>query len=146
MERRRFVRQCGICTVAIPLGAVLLPSCGSIHYATAARKGNRLSVARSEFVEVTKNRQRMREFVLIDFPEAGFPICLYRQSEDDYLAALMKCTHRGCELNVGAGIYACPCHGSEFSINGTVLNGPAEHDLQVYQTLTDDTHVYIQLV
>lgn len=37
------------------------------------------------------------------------------------------CSHLGCsiQLNDGAKRFDCPCHGSEFNLDGSVLKGPA---------------------
>lgn len=45
------------------------------------------------------------------------------------------CTHQGCTVgyNASAGKIQCPCHGSQFSTAGSVLNGPAPAPLEVYQ-------------
>ena len=41
-----------------------------------------------------------------------------------------KCTHLGCRINkTENGILYCPCHGSEFSSNGSVVKGPADKHL-----------------
>jgi len=41
-----------------------------------------------------------------------------------------KCTHLGCLINkTENGILYCPCHGSEFSSNGSVVKGPADKHL-----------------
>ena len=82
---------------------------------------------------------------MLKIEESQFPICLYKTKEDHYNASLLKCTHRGCELNVGGGIYSCPCHGSEFSIKGAVLEGPAEKDLKTFKIDTDNENIYIYL-
>jgi cytochrome b6-f complex iron-sulfur subunit len=65
--------------------------------------------------------------------------------EGVFTSALLKCTHQGCELNVGGGIYTCPCHGSEFTIKGEVLEGPADQNLKTYTTTSDNENIYIQL-
>ncbi len=57
----------------------------------------------------------------------------------------MKCTHRGCELNVGGGIYSCPCHGSEFDNKGNLLEGPADQDLKTFKTSINNENIYIDL-
>ncbi|WP_445169671.1 Rieske (2Fe-2S) protein [Mycolicibacterium sp. Dal123E01] len=51
-------------------------------------------------------------------------------------AFVARCTHAGCKLTVGAagpatsggvtdGMLNCPCHGSQFGLDGEVLRGPA---------------------
>ena len=52
--------------------------------------------------------------------------------EDNILKKVSKiCTHMGCLLNLNKDSkkLICPCHGSEFSLNGTVLEGPAHKNL-----------------
>lgn len=40
------------------------------------------------------------------------------------------CTHNRCLINeVADGTINCPCHGSRFSLDGAVVNGPAERPL-----------------
>jgi len=44
-----------------------------------------------------------------------------------------RCPHLGCTLqvkNADEQIY-CPCHGSQFKLDGSYLNGPAKKDLKV---------------
>ena len=51
------------------------------------------------------------------------------------------CTHAGCEVNYSSGAMnlLCPCHGSLFSLSGTVLRGPAIAPLKSYVTTFDHT-------
>jgi Rieske Fe-S protein len=43
----------------------------------------------------------------------------------------INCSHLGCSvaLNTKDSTFDCPCHGSRFHIDGTVLNGPAQFPL-----------------
>ena len=51
------------------------------------------------------------------------------QGKLDVLA--INCSHLGCSvaLNASANTFDCPCHGSRFHIDGTVLHGPAQFPL-----------------
>ena len=44
-----------------------------------------------------------------------------------------KCTHNGClvKYDKDKGKLICPCHASEFTLNGKVIRGPATTDLSV---------------
>ncbi len=43
------------------------------------------------------------------------------------------CTHLGCIINkVENGKLICPCHGSEFDLNGNAVKGPAYKPLKSY--------------
>ena len=49
-----------------------------------------------------------------------------------------KCTHLGCKINkIDNHKLICPCHGSVYSINGKVLNGPAIKNLTQLSFKTD---------
>lgn len=45
-----------------------------------------------------------------------------------FLKKVVKCPHMGCELkwNQDEQCYECPCHGSRFDENGTLLDDPAQ--------------------
>lgn len=144
MERRKFIKVSCFSAIGVPFGATLLQSCGAIYYAPSTLENQRIAVSKSEFIEKKKSKLRQRDFVLLNIKELGFPICLYIV-KGEFIASLLKCTHRGCELNVGGGIYSCPCHGSEFSTTGQVLEGPADQNLKIYKTETDEKNIYIYL-
>jgi cytochrome b6-f complex iron-sulfur subunit len=48
------------------------------------------------------------------------------------------CTHLGCLVKQSSAGFACPCHGSQFTANGMVTNGPATQSLN-YSALSIDS-------
>ena len=142
MNRSKFIRTCCSTVIGIPLSASLLQGCESLLYAASTVESNGLIVAKSEFLI---NSKKVRKFVMVKLESMDYPICIYRTGMDDYVASLMKCTHKFCELNVGGGMYSCPCHGSEFSVEGQVLEGPAVNNLKTFQITKDDENIYIQI-
>jgi cytochrome b6-f complex iron-sulfur subunit len=53
---------------------------------------------------------------------------------DEFVALSSVCTHQGCQVGYdpSSGNLPCPCHGSLYSISGSVLNGPAPDPLKKY--------------
>ena len=51
-------------------------------------------------------------------------------TESGFSALSLICTHLGCMVEQKDGIFACPCHGSRFDVNGKVTHGPAAKHLQ----------------
>ncbi len=132
--------------VGAPLIATTLQSCGTaLYFAETVKNGNTLTVRKAEFVLIKKDKTINRSHVFVKTAELDYPICLQKTGEDNYSALLMSCTHRACELNFGGGIFSCPCHGSEFSNAGQVLEGPADKNLASFKTTTDHENIYILL-
>jgi Rieske Fe-S protein len=70
---------------------------------------------------------------------------VYRFSETEYSAVLMKCTHQGSELQASGDHLHCPAHGSEFSNKGMVAQGPAEKNLRSFKVTADSQKIFIDL-
>ncbi len=56
-----------------------------------------------------------------------------------------QCTHLGCAYHweMAQGKFVCPCHGSYFSIDGKVLDGPAPRPLDRYVTKIENNRLQI---
>lgn len=64
-------------------------------------------------------------------------LMLIRKSETEFLAIKTICTHKGCDVELEGDKFVCPCHGSEFTLDGKVTQGPAKSDLKTFETLFD---------
>ena len=62
----------------------------------------------------------------------GYDVFVVR-GEQGVAAISGRCPHQGCGVEpADDGGFRCPCHGSTFSADGTVENGPASEDLVWY--------------
>jgi glycine/D-amino acid oxidase-like deaminating enzyme/nitrite reductase/ring-hydroxylating ferredoxin subunit len=62
----------------------------------------------------------------------GEKVAGYRDDDGTLQAVSPTCTHLGCQVNFNAAerSWDCPCHGSRFAPDGSVLQGPAVHRLE----------------
>ncbi|CAN5124856.1 FAD-dependent oxidoreductase [soil metagenome] len=67
---------------------------------------------------------------LVDF--ADKTVAAYRHPSGEVTMVSPTCTHLGCTVhwNDAEDTWDCPCHGSRFDIDGSVLNGPATEPLR----------------
>lgn len=56
------------------------------------------------------------------------PAILIR-TDSGFKAISLVCTHLGCTVEQTVDGYSCPCHGSLYSDDGSVLRGPAQKPL-----------------
>lgn len=62
-------------------------------------------------------------------------VATYRSKDGTLNAYTAICPHLGCVLqwNNDEKSFDCPCHGSRFTHEGVVINGPAKSDLKRYE-------------
>ena len=60
---------------------------------------------------------------------------LRRQSEQEFIAFAVNCTHLGCPVQwkPDANLFLCPCHGGVYYSNGDVAGGPPPKPLPRYR-------------
>ena len=58
------------------------------------------------------------------------------------------CTHLGChyDWNPASGHFECPCHGSVYAPDGTVLGGPAPRRLDTLPTKIENGGLYVEWI
>ncbi len=62
----------------------------------------------------------------------GRKLAVYKAEDGTITALSPRCTHLGCTVdwNAAAKTWDCPCHGSRYSHDGEVVNGPAKAPLE----------------
>lgn len=126
-DRRDFVR---VGTVA--LAAALLPGCASLITRPVPVDGGLVRLDLRQYPELTEPGGALR--LLPD----GWTDPLYVLTlRDGQFAALSPiCTHLGCTVEMNGERLVCPCHGSAYDREGTVLQGPAERPLRRFPSRT----------
>lgn len=145
MDRKQFIRQCGFTCLGATGVALLAQSCTSSRQINAPVVDNQLRVPLSSFANKNQSEQYKR-YVVVQNEQLNYPIVVYRNSENDYTAMLLRCSHQYNELNVNGELLTCSAHGSEFDSKGNVVNGPADTKLRSFTVTKDNQHLYIQLV
>lgn len=131
ISRRDFIKKSAF---GIAAGSAILTSftMDAFAKAPAARAlkitGDDITVKLSENASLTKAGGTVK---------VNDEIMLIRKSDTEFLAIKTICTHKGCDVELEGDKFVCPCHGSEFTMDGKVLNGPAKTDLKIFETMFD---------
>jgi cytochrome b6-f complex iron-sulfur subunit len=84
-------------------------------------------------IDATSPLARVGNAVLIENGLGKFLVA--RTAQDTFVALTAVCTHFGCTIvRYDNMIYECPCHGSRFGTNGSVVRGPASSPLRQFAT------------
>jgi len=99
---------------------------------------NRLEVKKQKASVLPYNKNRKVSFV-------ENYIIISNEGKTVVLSA--HCSHLGCKINrTEMDRLVCPCHGSEYDLNGNVLKGPAYRNLEVIpaKVISDGTQIEIE--
>jgi Rieske Fe-S protein len=142
-ERLPMAAGCGGCSRRELLQGLGVAAIGALAVtAGCSQQGTSLSTATSsscgsgECIDLTNAANRELTTaggaMLVDM--AGDTIMVVRVSDAQVIALSAICTHAGCAMDYAAGqkVLDCPCHGSQFATDGSVLRGPAVRPLRVY--------------
>lgn len=74
-------------------------------------------------------------------------ILVIHSGGDKLTAVSAICTHKGCtvDYNIELSRLVCPCHGSQYSLVGQNLKGPAKLPLKQYNVKTEDGQIVVGL-
>jgi len=84
-------------------------------------------------VELSFQESRLDGWRLVTEKKTAWVV---KEQDKKIVAFGPQCTHLACAYHweMEAGRFICPCHGSNFSIDGKVLAGPAPRPLDRYLT------------
>ncbi len=145
MDRKKFIKTCGFACLGGVSVAAILQGCGPAKMVAAPIEGSDLVLPVSEFETLVKGEKQFRPYLVVQNEQLQYPICVYRFSDAQYTALLMRCAHQGTELQVFGNKLQCPAHGSEFSNSGEVLNGPADAPLRTFPVTVQNLQLKISL-
>jgi len=64
-------------------------------------------------------------------------VMLIRMDESKFIAVSTICRHKGCTVELEGDKFVCPCHGSEYTVQGKVTQGPSKDNLKTFETMFD---------
>ncbi|MCC6841143.1 MAG: Rieske (2Fe-2S) protein [Flavobacteriales bacterium] len=141
MERCDFIRLCGMATGAALTG-VFTAGCHGAARLQAAAVDGMVQLPWSAFGPDPKAPARS---IVVEVEGLPAPIVVFHNGDAGPIALLMRCTHRGAELHLAGDRLDCPAHGSTFTAQGAVIEGPADRPLQRYPVERTDTGFVIRI-
>ncbi len=130
LPRRDFL---GLAAIWSALGAIAVATFGALRLPRAAVVP----------VPSRKFRVKLPEALAPGEPfvPAGRSVAIFREADGIYAVSTV-CTHLGCIVKREGAGFGCPCHGSQFALDGAVTKGPAPKALPWLQvTKTSDGFV-----
>ena len=139
MLRRDFVLRLPVVSTGVVLGAstLSLASCAGVPYVVPRMGSGRLVVDRDALGAEGQ--------AFVQGPGMERPVYVRRLGPGELVAVLAACTHQGCQPEPVGDRLACPCHGSEFAFDGTVLQGPAERPLTRYRVTVEGEDIVVRV-
>lgn len=73
-------------------------------------------------------------------------VIVLRNADGDLVALNRTCPHQGCAVNLGDNgeQLTCPCHDSQFTLEGELVEGPATTGLTNYEVKTEENNVLVK--
>jgi cytochrome b6-f complex iron-sulfur subunit len=149
MDRREFISWISIGALANSLPIVLAACSFGKQEPQAKQESPKIdSSPRKDGFQALGTIQDLGEKgSILDKQNAAKSVLVVRNPDNINLSAVNPtCTHQGCtvEWKTDTKIFACPCHGSKFSPNGKVLEGPAKKPLKTFRAKEENGLVLVK--
>src|SRR5688572_20593978 len=122
LSRREFIVGTAACAGALCTGCVVLNKAPSFDADLEGR------------FEIPEELSEPGSQIKVHLPKVDEPVLVWRTAAG-YGSASIVCTHRACEVTYKSSenTLDCPCHGSRFKTDGSVLQGPAKRPLKQFR-------------
>ena len=152
MDRRAFLGWVGIGMLATSL-PVLIAACTEKTTPTTDSGGGGdtpldTSVRPDGFQALGTISDLDAKGTISDSKSAAQPVLIYRQPETQKIAAVNPvCPHQACnvEWQTDLKIFACPCHGSKFGPDGSLVTGPSKKPLVSFETKEEGNLILVKV-
>jgi cytochrome b6-f complex iron-sulfur subunit len=144
MERKDFLKKVAVSGSILLVSPALFNACSKGDDDTTNEPNNNNGNSGDVVIDLTSSTYAELGKV------GGFAykgdIIIIRSGENEYVALSKICTHQGCTVgyNETTNQLPCPCHGSLYSISGSVLNGPASASLKKYNITISGNNLIIK--
>lgn len=146
MERRSFIKWTGVAALTSFLAKVLSSCGGQVKFDSANMPS--AAASESEFIDLGGMEELAETGSLRYQTPSGHSILVVQSLNDaqSVQAFSSVCTHRGCNVTwkTHDQMISCACHGSNFSAEGDVLQGPAQQPLQQYSVTVEEERILIE--
>lgn len=123
--------------LATMCGAAVLAVAGPALLADEAQAASGIKRRKDGSVVITVARvpslQKVGSRVLLGTVK-GAPVAVIRTGADSFEALNLRCTHQGVTVNPDSIGWLCPAHGSQFALDGALVQGPAQSSLATVRT------------
>ena len=135
LTRRKFVKHTAMASAGTVCLGLVVTSCAPYAYGTHIVEKDRIRIPKAEFGK--------KRFLIIKPAGLRTSVLLSKLSENNFSALLMECTHKQCTVNPTGEKLICPCHGSEFDLEGNVVKSPAEKPLTSFKVTQDESNLFV---
>ena len=146
MQRRDFIKgTCKFCLLGAAGFAVALEACSPKNGAAVAEKPKPFPSQNNTALVPLSSIGTDKEYHIITVEKYPYEIAVQQRQGNTYKAILLMCTHQDNALTPTGNGYTCNVHGSKFSKDGKVVNGPAEQPLIELKTEIQSNQLLIHL-
>jgi len=139
MKRRDFINWVGLGWIATSLPVAIAACSSQSNTTTSATSEDWQTVGTAK--ELDQGGQ-----LVVKNSAVGNVVVVGTSQTANLIAVDPTCTHRGCTVAWKRDIkkFACPCHSSEFGVDGQVQKGPATKPLKTYAVKIEGDSVVVK--